>query len=130
MILVDNVELSASDLARLQVDDIASFSILKDASAAALYGARGANGVILITTKDGKIGKARINVRAETSISEPTKKIQLADPISYMKNFNEAVTTRNPLQTPPLPLTISLIRSRPSTRPRETAPISFPPSTG
>ena len=101
LILVDNVELSASDLARLQVDDIASFSILKDASAAALYGARGANGVILITTKDGKIGKARINVRAETSISEPTKKIQLADPISYMKNFNEAVTTRNPLQTPP-----------------------------
>jgi len=101
LILVDNVELSASDLARLQVDDIASFSILKDASAAALYGARGANGVILVTTKDGKIGKARINARVESSISEPTKKIQLADPVSYMQNFNEAYTTRNPLQKPP-----------------------------
>ncbi len=101
LILVDNIELSASDLARLQVDDIASFSILKDASAAALYGARGANGVILVTTKDGKIGKARINFRVESSVSAPTKKIDLADPVSYMKNFNEAVTTRSPLQTPP-----------------------------
>lgn len=50
LILIDNVELSSNDLARLQVDDIASFSILKDASATALYGARGANGVILVTT--------------------------------------------------------------------------------
>lgn len=100
LILVDNVELSSSDLARLQVDDIASFSILKDASAAALYGARGANGVILVTTKDGKIGKARINFRLESSVSEPTKKIQLADPVSYMKYYNEAVTTRDPLQKP------------------------------
>ena len=101
LILVDNIELSANDLARLQVDDIASFSILKDASAAALYGARGANGVILITTKEGKIGKARINFRVENSVQSPTKRIQLADPVSYMKNYNEAVTTRNPLQTPP-----------------------------
>ncbi|WP_240619094.1 SusC/RagA family TonB-linked outer membrane protein [Chitinophaga costaii] len=101
LILVDNIELGANDLARLQVDDIASFSILKDASAAALYGARGANGVILITTKDGKIGKAKINVRLETAISQPTKQIKLADPIAYMKGYNEAVTTRTPSQTPP-----------------------------
>ena len=101
LILVDNIELSANDLARLQVDDIASFSILKDASAAALYGARGANGVILITTKDGKIGKARINIRVENSVQTPTKRIALADPVSYMKYYNEAVTTRNPLNTPP-----------------------------
>ncbi|HWK03412.1 MAG TPA: TonB-dependent receptor [Puia sp.] len=100
LILVDNIELSANDLARLQVDDIASFSILKDASAAALYGARGANGVILITTKEGKIGKAKINIRAETSISRPTQSIKLADPITYMKGYNEALTTRNPLATP------------------------------
>ncbi|WP_261387929.1 TonB-dependent receptor plug domain-containing protein [Chitinophaga pinensis] len=46
LILIDNIELSTNDLARLNVDDIASFSILKDASATALYGARGANGVI------------------------------------------------------------------------------------
>ena len=101
LILVDNIELTADDLARLQVDDIASFSILKDASAAALYGARGANGVILITTKDGKIGKTRINIRVENSVESPTKRIQLADPLSYMKYYDEAVTTRDPLQTPP-----------------------------
>ena len=101
LILVDNIELSADDLARLQVDDIASFSILKDASAAALYGARGANGVILITTKDGKIGKAQVNIRVENSISQPTKSIKIADPVTYMKDYNEAVTTRFPTQTPP-----------------------------
>lgn len=54
LILIDNVEMTSSDLARLQVDDIASFSILKDASATALYGARGANGVILVSTKEGR----------------------------------------------------------------------------
>ena len=65
LILIDNVELTANDLARLQVDDIESFSILKDASATALYGARGANGVILVSTKEGKEGKAKINFRSE-----------------------------------------------------------------
>src|SRR3546814_6141669 len=54
LILIDGVELSATDLARMQPDDIASFSIMKDATATALYGARGANGVILVTTKEGK----------------------------------------------------------------------------
>lgn len=54
LILIDNVELTTADLARLNVDDIASFSIMKDATATALYGARGANGVILVTTKEGK----------------------------------------------------------------------------
>jgi TonB-linked SusC/RagA family outer membrane protein len=96
LILVDNVELTANDLARLQVDDIASFSILKDASAAALYGARGANGVILVTTKEGKAGKAKVELRAETAISAPTKSIKLADPVTYMRTYNEAVTTRTP----------------------------------
>ncbi|HTJ14836.1 MAG TPA: TonB-dependent receptor [Dinghuibacter sp.] len=100
LILVDNVELTANDLARLNVDDIASFSILKDASAAALYGARGANGVILVTTKEGKVGKAKVNIRYENSISKPTTSVQLADPITYMNDYNEAVTTRNPLATP------------------------------
>ncbi len=97
LILVDGVELSAGDLARIQPDDIASFSIMKDATATALYGARGANGVIYITTKEGREGKARVNVRYETSISQPTREIELADPITYMELHNEAVKTRNPL---------------------------------
>ena len=102
LILVDNVELTSNDLARMNVDDIASFSILKDASAAALYGARGANGVILITTKEGKVGKARVNLRYENSVSKPTQSVQLADPITYMKDYNEASVTRGgrPVYTP------------------------------
>src|SRR5690606_34772730 len=58
LILVDGIEMPSSELARMQVDDIASFSIMKDATATSLYGARGANGVILITTKEGREGKA------------------------------------------------------------------------
>ncbi|MDR2382928.1 MAG: TonB-dependent receptor [Prevotellaceae bacterium] len=97
LILIDNVELTSTDLARLQPDDIASFSIMKDATATALYGARGANGVILVTTKRGMDGAAKIFVRLENSISTPTSRVELADPITYMKMHNEAVLTRNPL---------------------------------
>jgi TonB-dependent SusC/RagA subfamily outer membrane receptor len=100
LILVDNVELTPTDLARLQVDDIASFSILKDASATALYGARGANGVILVTTKEGVEGNAKVNVRFENSISQATQNLEIADPITFMKMYNEAITTRNPLGVP------------------------------
>lgn len=94
LILIDNVELSSTDLARLQVDDIATFSIMKDASATALYGARGANGVILVTTKEGREGKVQFNVRAENSFSMATKKIDIVDPVSYMILHNEAKLTR------------------------------------
>lgn len=97
LILIDNVELTTNDLARLQVNDIASFSILKDASATALYGARGANGVILVTTKEGKVGKTSLNFIIENSISKPTQTLKLADPVTYMKLYNEASTTRDPL---------------------------------
>ncbi len=101
LILIDGVEMSSSDLARLQPDDIASFSIMKDAAATALYGARGANGVIMVTTKEGREGKAQISFRYETSISSPTSKVDLADPVTYMILNNEAVTARNPLQAVP-----------------------------
>jgi TonB-linked SusC/RagA family outer membrane protein len=97
LILIDGIELTSTDLARLQPDDIASFSIMKDATATALYGARGANGVILVTTKQGKEGPAKISVRVENSLSMPTRNVELADPITYMRMENEAVLTRNPL---------------------------------
>ena len=90
LILIDGVELTSSDLARLQVDDIASFSIMKDATATALYGSRGANGVILVTTKGGTEGPAKISARVEVSHSSPTQSTQWADPITYMKLQNEA----------------------------------------
>ena len=97
LILIDGIETTSTDLARLQPDDIASFSIMKDATATSLYGARGANGVILVTTKVGIEGVVKINVRYEKSYSAPTKSLQIADPITYMRLHNEALTTRNPL---------------------------------
>lgn len=97
LILIDGIELSSTDLARLQVDDIASFNIMKDATATALYGARGANGVILVKTKEGVAGKMKLSFRAENSFSSPTREIELADPITYMRLANEAVLTRDPL---------------------------------
>ncbi|QEC54272.1 TonB-dependent receptor [Anseongella ginsenosidimutans] len=103
LILIDGIEVSSTDLARLQTDDIANFSIMKDATATSLYGARGANGVILITTKEGKEGKMNISLRAENSVSMATRNIALADPITYMNLANEAVLTRNPGGNLPYP---------------------------
>lgn len=101
LILIDNVEVTTSDLSRLHPDDIASFSILKDATATALYGARGANGVILITTKEGKEGAIKVSLRMENSFSTPTQEIEMADPITYMNLANEAARTRNVLGVNP-----------------------------
>lgn len=96
LILVDNIEISKSELARIQPDDIESFSIMKDAAATALYGSRGANGVIMIKTKEGRVGKTQFNVRIESNISQPTRNLDLADPVTYMKMHNEAIITRDP----------------------------------
>jgi TonB-linked SusC/RagA family outer membrane protein len=97
LILIDNMEVTAEDLARLPVDDIESFSILRDATASAVYGSRGANGVVLVTTKTGKEGPANIAVRAEQRISAPTFRHQFVNPVTWMKMNNEAVLTRDPL---------------------------------
>jgi TonB-linked SusC/RagA family outer membrane protein len=97
LILIDGIEVTTTDMARLQADDIASFSIMKDATATSLYGSRAANGVILISTKEGMVGKAAIDVRIENSVSAPTSEVELADPITYMRLNNEAILTRDPL---------------------------------
>ena len=99
LILIDGIEVSRTDLARMQPDDIANFSIMKDATSTAVYGARGANGVISITTKEGSEGKIKISLRMENTFTMPTRNIELADPITYMQLGNEAVLTRNPLET-------------------------------
>lgn len=95
LILLNGMEISSNELARIQPDDIEGFSILKDASAAALYGARGANGVILVTTKSGKDGPTKFNIRVENSISSNTDNFKLADNITYMTLANEGARTRN-----------------------------------
>lgn len=104
LILINGIEMDPRDLARIQPDDIAGFSVLKDATAAALFGARGANGVVLVTTKSGVEGKTKFNVRFENSLSSNTRNFQLADNITYMKLANEAATTRNAQAPPTYPL--------------------------
>lgn len=97
LILIDGAESSNTDLARLQADDIAAFSVLKDATAAAVYGARGANGVILVTTKSGTAGKTKFSFRAENRMSSNTRNFEFVDNVTYMKLANEAALTRSPL---------------------------------
>jgi len=96
LILIDGLEVSSTDLARMSTDDIASFSIMKDATATALYGARGANGVILVTTKEGKKGKAKVSVRIESAISSPTMTNEFLGGVEYMEMYNKALRTRDP----------------------------------
>lgn len=96
LILIDGLEVTTTDLARMEPDNIASFSIMKDATATALYGARGANGVILVTTKSGKKGKANISVRVENSVASPTMTNKFLGGVDYMELYNKALRTREP----------------------------------
>lgn len=100
LILIDGMELGTTALARLRPDDIESFTVLKDATATAVYGSRAANGVILIKTKEGKEGKLSVSLRAEGSISMPTTNVEFADPVTYMKLYDEAQKAREPFATP------------------------------
>ena len=87
LVLVDGIE---RELDLVDTEDIASFSILKDASASAVYGVRGANGVILITTKKGQEGKPRINARAEFGFTSPTKRPSMLGSAEWAELYNEA----------------------------------------
>ncbi|GHT50831.1 SusC/RagA family TonB-linked outer membrane protein [Bacteroidia bacterium] len=96
LILIDGFESSTDDLARLQPDDIDQFSILKDASATVLYGARGANGIITITTKSGRESdKVKISARLDVNVSTPTQMLELLDGVRYMELYNEAQLSRH-----------------------------------
>lgn len=88
LVLVDGVERSFNDI---DPEDIESLTTLKDASATAVYGVRGANGVILIKTKPGKIGKPTVSADYYESFTRFTKMVDLADGITYMKAANEAM---------------------------------------
>lgn len=88
LVLVDGVERSITDL---DADEIESFSLLKDAAATAMYGAEGANGVILVTTKRGHIGKQQISLRVEQNLSVPYRIPDFVDSWDYMKLANEAL---------------------------------------
>ena len=93
LIVLDGVEISAGDLNTLDPEIIEGFSILKDATATAMYGSRGANGVMIVTTKSGgDMAKPIINYRIETNVAQPTSKVKLADGVTFMNLFNEATS--------------------------------------
>lgn len=96
LIVIDGVEASSSELNRIDAEAIESFSILKDATATALYGTRGANGVMIVTTKSGKdLDKPVINFRLETSMSQLTNVGEMADGVTYMNMYNEGASRPN-----------------------------------
>lgn len=97
LILIDGFEASTDNLARLLPDDIESFSILKDASATVLYGARGANGIIMVTTKSGKEGPVKLNARVDVNVTTPVQMTEMVDGVTYMRLYNEARISRNPV---------------------------------
>lgn len=91
LVLVDGIE---RDLDLVDTDDIASFSILKDASASAVYGVRGANGVILITTKKGMVGRPEVKVRAEFGVTQPTQMPEFVNSEQWAQMYNDASGTK------------------------------------
>lgn len=89
--LVDGVPRSIS---QVDPEDIESFTILKDASATAIYGVRGANGVIIINTKSGAAGKPKFDIRYTEGFTRFTAVPEFVDAATYMEVSNEALTTR------------------------------------
>lgn len=99
LVLIDGFE---RDLNEINVEDVESFTVLKDASATAIYGSKGANGVILINTKRGKEGKVNINAKVEGFYNKLTKLPEFVDGYTYASMANEAKIARNeePFYTP------------------------------
>lgn len=98
LVLVDGIERSFNEI---PVEDIETFSVLKDASATAIYGQRGANGVVLVTTKRGERGKPKINAKLNVGLNTLTKSPEFTDVTTYSRMANEALRARyeSPLYT-------------------------------
>ena len=92
LIIIDGVEANSTDLNALDPEVIEGFSILKDATATAMYGMRGANGVMIVNTKSGAaMEKPIINFRIEGSMNQPTKIPEFVDGVTFMELYNEAI---------------------------------------
>lgn len=91
LIILDGVEINSAMLNNIPAESIESFSVLKDATATSLYGSRGANGVIIVNTKQGQMSeKMKVTVRFDNTVSMPTMIQDVADGVTYMRMFNEA----------------------------------------
>lgn len=101
LIIIDGIESSSGDLNALDPEVIDGFSILKDATATAMYGMRGANGVMIVTTKSGAaLDKPIINFRLEASMSMPTSTPKFVNGVNFMELYNEAVHNQSGGKTP------------------------------
>ena len=95
LILLDDVEISANDLNRIPPESIKSFTVLKDASATAIYGVRGANGVMIVTTKNGSENmRTQVNATVETMLTQPVNMVDFVDGPAWMELYNEAYMAR------------------------------------
>lgn len=97
LVLVDGVERSFS---QIDPNEVESMSILKDAASTAVFGIRGANGVIIITTKRGKEGKAKVAFSANWALQQPIRVPNSADAVTTAKMYDEAMLNDNPNATP------------------------------
>jgi len=101
LIIIDGVQASQGDLNALAPEVIESFSILKDATATAVYGSRGANGVMIVTTKTGQnLDRPLINIRMESAFTSPTSVPEFVSGARYMELYNEAVLGRGTGEIP------------------------------
>ncbi len=99
LVTIDGVQKNYSAINTLDPNEVENITILKDASATALYGVKGANGVIIITTRRGKIGKPLINVSASTAIQTPANLPEFLDAYQWATLYNEAYLNENPNST-------------------------------
>jgi TonB-linked SusC/RagA family outer membrane protein len=95
LIIVDDIEYSYEQFARIDPNEIESLSILKDASTTAIYGVKGANGVVIITTRRGKLGPPKISARLETSMQQPTRIPKYLDAYETALLYNQAQINDN-----------------------------------
>jgi len=90
LIIVDDVEYNQDQVAQLDANEIETFTILKDASTTAVYGVKGANGVLIITTRRGKIGRPKVNFSSESGVQLPFKKYSFLGAFDVASLYNEA----------------------------------------
>lgn len=102
LIVIDGLQ--GADLNSLNPNDIESIEVLKDASATAIYGSQGANGVVLITTKRGRTGKPVISYTFDTGIAQQNKKYELLTAGEYARNVNATVLANNANGVTPVPI--------------------------
>lgn len=95
LIIVDDIEYTYAQLAQINVNEIESITILKDASTTAIYGVKGANGVLIVTTRRGKLGAPKVNLRVETGLQAPIKTPVFLDSYQTALLRNEALSNDN-----------------------------------